>query len=206
LKEKANPPPDLQEKPVLALPANHPTVVVPGNNGGRVAMQTRDFSFETPVGPHPLDQIEQIVTAQESWPFDRAHDDELNVSASGSWCDYHLTFTWREEIEALHAACAFDIKVPFGRRNEVYRLLALINEQMWIGHFDLWSDEGVILFRHSALMHGGAHLNPSQSEALVRLAIEACERFYPAFQFVLWGGKGAEDALAAIMLETEGNA
>ncbi|MGH6959444.1 MAG: YbjN domain-containing protein, partial [Dongiaceae bacterium] len=33
-----------------------------------------------------------------------------------------------------------------------------------------------------------------------------CERFFPAFQFVLWGGKSPEEALAAAMLETVGEA
>jgi hypothetical protein len=33
-----------------------------------------------------------------------------------------------------------------------------------------------------------------------------CERFYPAFQYVVWGGKSASDALAAAMIETVGEA
>ena len=37
-------------------------------------------------------------------------------------------------------------------------------------------------------------------------ALEACERYYQAFQYVLWAGKSPEDALAAIMLETQGQA
>ena len=41
---------------------------------------------------------------------------------------------------------------------------------------------------------------------LIEVAISECERFYPAFQFVLWGGKSAEEAIAAAMLETQGEA
>jgi hypothetical protein len=40
----------------------------------------------------------------------------------------------------------------------------------------------------------------------LRLAVEACERYYPAIQFVLWAGKSAEEAIAAAMFETQGNA
>jgi hypothetical protein len=30
----------------------------------------------------------------------------------------------------------------------VYRLVAQINEQLWLGHFDVWLQEGLIMFRH----------------------------------------------------------
>ena len=41
---------------------------------------------------------------------------------------------------------------------------------------------------------------------MVDIAITECERFYPAFQFVLWGGKSPKDALDAAMLECVGEA
>jgi hypothetical protein len=37
-------------------------------------------------------------------------------------------------------------------------------------------------------------------------AIHACERYYPAFQFVVWAGKSAADAMTAVMFDTEGEA
>jgi len=41
---------------------------------------------------------------------------------------------------------------------------------------------------------------------LIEIAITECERFYPAFQFVIWGGKSPAEAIAAAMLETVGEA
>ena len=35
------------------------------------------------------------------------------------------------------------------------RLLALVNEQLWIGHFDLWRAEGVIMYRNALLLTEG---------------------------------------------------
>ena len=43
------------------------------------------------------------------------------------------------DIEALHLACAFEFKVPERLRTETQQLIAMINEQMWVGHFDLWT-------------------------------------------------------------------
>ena len=37
-------------------------------------------------------------------------------------------------------------------------------------------------------------------------AQDACEQYYPAFQFVVWAGEGAEAALQAAMFETKGRA
>ncbi len=110
-----------------------------------------------------------------------------------------------DEVEALHVACAFDLKVPEKRKTEVLRLLSLINEQMWIGHFDLWSKEGVIMFRH-ALLLAGAEATDRQCEVLMECAIEAVERYFPAFQFVVWAGKSAREAMDATLFETVGEA
>ena len=43
-------------------------------------------------------------------------------------------------------------------------------------------------------------------EDMVDIALTECARFFPAFQFVLWGGKSPADALAAAMLDCIGEA
>jgi hypothetical protein len=90
----------------------------------------------------------------------------------------------------------------------MYEALALVNEQIWIGHFELWSATGVLLFRHAAMVDGDEQgtMSLAAAELLVESAIDECERFYPVFQFVLWGGKSPRDALAAAMVETQGEA
>ncbi len=93
-----------------------------------------------------------------------------------------------------------------GRRTALYELLALANEKLWIGHFGMDSDDGMPLFRHSVLLRGARGASAESLEDMVDIAITECERFYPAFQFVLWGGKTPADALAAAMLECVGEA
>ena len=154
---------------------------------------------------HPVDVIEQIA-ALNDWSFERAGDDEITVSIAGGWADYHVSFSWMEENEAIHLACAFDLKVPDARKLEVMRLLTAVNEQMWIGHFDLWSAEGVVLYRQALLLSGGAEPNSSQVERLLVTAIEASDRYFQAFQFVVWAGKTAAEALETVLFETAGEA
>ncbi len=153
---------------------------------------------------NPVDMVEHIATIHD-WAFERSAPDELTLSVEGSWCDYHLSLTWRDDLEALHLACAFDCKVSKVKLNQVYRLIAMINEQLWLGHFDLWKEDGMLLYRHGLLL-AGANTHVSQCEALLHGALEACERYYQTFQFLLWAGKSPEDALAATMLETQGQA
>ncbi len=153
---------------------------------------------------NPIDLVEQIAHSHD-WSFERAVDEELTLAVEGNWCDYHISLNWRQELEALHMACAFDLKVPDSRLSEVYRLVAKINEQMWIGHFDVWSSEGLIMFRQG-LMLNNSQPSTEQCEALLQAALESCERYYQAFQYVIWAGKTAPDAMASVMFETVGQA
>ena len=166
-------------------------------------MSLIDFEAERPA--NPLDAIEQIAALRD-WAFERAADNEIIVSVAGSWCDYHVSFSWLEEKEALHLACAFDLKVPPARQLEVMRLLSGVNEQLWIGHFDLWIREGVVTYRQAMLLCGGAEPTNAQVERLLLTAIEACERYFQAFQFVVWAGKSAGEALQTVLFETQGEA
>ena len=71
---------------------------------------------------NPVDVVERLA-ALHDWSFDRAGDDEIAISVRGRWTDYHVSFTWMDDIEALHLACAFDLKVPEPRRTDVLALI-----------------------------------------------------------------------------------
>ena len=154
---------------------------------------------------NPLDILEQIIAANE-WAFERRSDGEMAAEAPGKWCDYGLHFSWSHEISAMAFTCAFDMKVPADRREKLYELLALANDRLWIGHFGIEMEDGVPVFRHSVLLRGAQGASAESLEDMVDIAITECERFFPAFQFVLWGGKSPADALAASMLDCVGEA
>ena len=154
---------------------------------------------------NPLDVMEQIVGGYE-WAFDRRNDTEMAAEAPGKWCDYGLYFSWSREISAMHFTCAFDLKVPSAQRRNLFELLALANERLWIGHFGMDPDDGMPLFRHSVLLRGAPGASVESLEDMIDIALTECERFYPAFQFVLWGGKSPTEALECAMLECAGEA
>jgi hypothetical protein len=149
---------------------------------------TTSLSLETPVATaNPIDLVEEIVQANE-WAHDRASDEEMVVEIAGRWCSYQLLFVWQREI------------------NAVFELLAVVNERLWLGHFDLASDDQSPAFRQGVLLRGASGASVEQIEDLVDISVSECERFYPAFQLVVWGGKPAEEAIAAAMIDPLGEA
>jgi hypothetical protein len=166
-------------------------------------MSLTDFMDEAQI--NPVDVVERMA-ATHDWSFARASEDEVTLVVAGKWADYQVSFTWMSDIEALHLACAFELKLPQARRNEVIELVAKINEQLWVGHFDLWFNDGLVMFRHALLLTGGISASRPQCESALGTALDACERYYQAFQFVVWAGKSATEALEAILFETSGEA
>ncbi len=154
---------------------------------------------------NPVDVVE-LVAAARDWRFERANDDEIQVAVTGQCADYAASFAWVEACEALHLGCAFVLPVPSSRELETLRLLCRVNEQLLVGHFDLWPTEEAIMFRHSLLLSGGAAASGEQAERMLAAALETCERYHQAFRFVVDGGRSAKDALACCLFETVGNA
>lgn len=153
---------------------------------------------------HPIDLMESLA-ATHKWPFERGTEDDLNVCISGAHADYHLAISWRPDLGGLHLASVLDTRAPTAKKTDVHELLALINEQLWLGHFDVWSADGAILFRNTMFVSGNG-LSEGQCAELINHAVETCERFFPAFQFLIWAGHTPKDALESSMFETQGDA
>lgn len=166
------------------------------------AVQLTDFTFPS---NNPLDLAEQLILDRD-WLCDRPVDEELVAEVQGSWCNFRIWFAWQPDLNALIFSCAYDAKIPERARPKMHALLAAVNEKMWLGHFDLGSEDGVVMFRHGLLLRGGQGVSSEQFEDLLDIAMGECNRFYPAFQSVLWGGSTVEEALAAALLDTVGEA
>src|SRR5262249_51090388 len=126
---------------------------------------------------NPLEVVENVATTHQ-WLFERAAEDELTIVVRGKWTDYQVSFTWMYDIESLHLACAFELKVPERSHAEVERLVAMVNAQLWVGHFDLWSSDGLVMFRHSLLLARVVEASGRQCEGLLSAAPYAFHPFY----------------------------
>ena len=153
----------------------------------------------------PLDVVEHVLLA-ENLAFDRTDDGDLAFALTGDWKDYELWFAWREEAACLQLCLALDMKAPAATRTGLYELLSLVNQRVWLGHFELWAEEGEILFRHALPLPEGERPTVAQAAAMIDAAVEAADRFYPAFDFLLTGGKTPAEAMSSCLFETVGHA
>lgn len=169
-------------------------------------MTVDDFEHEREASA-PIEMLEQYFAAH-GWTYERTAEEEVVANFQGSWTQYELRAVWREEDRVLQFLALPDVRVPADKRATIYETLGLINEQLWIGHFEMWASSGMLLFRHAALLDSGSEpiLSIEQAETLVEAAIDECERFYPVFQFVLWADKTPQEAIAAALIETQGEA
>ena len=168
-------------------------------------MIPRDAEMTEDDDAAPIEMLAALFEAR-SWQSEIVADNEMVGEVQGSWAKYQLRAIWRGEDNVLQFLCLPDIRVTQEKRASAYELLSLVNEQMWLGHFDIWSNGDVLLYRHGALLGDDGMLSINQAQALVETAIDECDRFYPAFQFVLWGDKSPSAALDAAMVDAAGEA
>jgi hypothetical protein len=167
-------------------------------------MDTQPEDDDVLMALDPLEVVEHVLSA-ENLTFDRTEDGDLAFALKGDWKDYELWFAWRPEADCLQLCLSLDLRAPKSKRANAYELLALINQRVWLGHFELW-DEGEIVFRHGMALMTGEQPSLAQAAAMIDVAVEAADRFFPAFDFLLRGAKTPQEAIAACMFETVGEA
>ena len=87
------------------------------------------------------------------------------------------------------------------------RTLEHINQNLWLGHFDLSNKSTYPTFRHTMLFRmipSGIAVDIVQD--LIEIAIAECNRFYSTFQMLQKGDVGLQDNLHAATFETVGEA
>jgi hypothetical protein len=154
----------------------------------------------------PMETVEAVIGSDERFLCERAEDGDVHFSFKCALGDTVGYFSYRHELPALLFTLGLDIQAPNSRRVEAVRLAGLINENLWLGHFDVWSDDGTIIFRHAMPMIGRDEISVGEVQAMLAAALDAAERFQPAFHFLILGGMAAEDAAQAAMFETRGEA
>lgn len=153
-----------------------------------------------------LELIESCLT-EAGWDFQRDEDDETIQCIAGSkWGDMGGMFANRKEPPAVHFSITLDVKPTDSRRQAIAELVMMANERLWLGHFDYWSDEGVIIFRHALPMLDRVEPEAGEIRAVMAAGLDSVNMFVPAFNFVIWAGKTPREALEAALFETAGEA
>ena len=160
---------------------------------------------DTLISLDPLDVVERVLSA-ENLSFERTEDGDLAFALSGDWKDYELWFAWRPEADCLQLCLSVDMRAGPDQRQAAHALINLINQRVWLGHFEVWADEGEVVFRHAMALPDAERPSMAQAASMIDAAVEAADRFYPAFDFLISQGKSPEDSMTACMFETAGQA
>jgi len=154
---------------------------------------------------HPIDIVETLAERHE-WDFDRVAEDQIAMAIEGAWRTYSVTLAWSGYDETLRLICAFDMDPPKKRRTALCAAMERANDKCWAGAFTLWPDQKLMVWRYGLMLSGGACASAEQISEMVRTAVTSCERFFPAFQLVAWGGETPEKAMQIAMTEAFGRA
>ncbi|MGQ0526697.1 MAG: YbjN domain-containing protein [Alphaproteobacteria bacterium] len=159
-----------------------------------------EFFTET---PNPLDSVEEMM-ASNNWIFSRMDNDELVVQVSGKSCEYRLFFIWQAHLNAVEFCCQYDLNIT-SHAAEVSVALRNVNENIWMGHFDIPYDTGMPVFRHTCLFRGVSRSAESDHiEDIVDVALTQCERYYPLFSFLAQSNFMDTQSLSLVLMETAG--
>lgn len=154
---------------------------------------------------HPIDIVEHIAASQD-WTFERIAEDQISMAVHGQWRSYAVTLAWCEAEESLRLVCTFEMEPPKAQLPALYEVLNLINDQIWTGAFTYWAENKMMIYRYGLVLSGGQMAVADQIDTMVQAAVANAERFYPALQLVVWGGRSAPDALQIAIAETFGRA
>ena len=153
---------------------------------------------------NPIDVVENIFSSR-SFELERRSINEVVVEVQGKWNNMLLFFAWEANMQCMHLSCLMDIETKIEDRSKIFELLALVNEELWVGHFSYWTEQNIPVFKHSVILNDGEDIE-SKIYQIIDIAIKECERMYPIFKVVLTKGMDPKQALYPMMMATVGQA
>ncbi|MFV0512901.1 MAG: YbjN domain-containing protein [Jhaorihella sp.] len=154
---------------------------------------------------HPIDIVEHLAEHHD-WDFDRIGDDQIAMAVEGQWRTYSITLAWSGHDETLRLICTFEMEPPEERLGGLYELINEMNDQCWAGTFTYWGRQKLMVYRYGLVLSGGQVASPEQIDTMIAAAVLGSERYYPAIQLMVWGGRSPKDAMQVAIAEAYGRA
>ncbi|WP_456386595.1 YbjN domain-containing protein [Profundibacter sp.] len=154
---------------------------------------------------HPIDIVETLAE-HHAWEFDRVADDQIAMEVVGQWRTYSITLAWSAQDETLRLICTFEMEPPDEKLGQLYEALNSVNDRCWAGAFTYWNEQRLMVYRYGLVLSGGQIAGPEQISTMITAAVESAERYYPAFQLVVWGDQPVEQAMQVAIAEAYGRA
>lgn len=132
-----------------------------------------------------IDRIETLARSRD-WLAARLSDDRVELSVTGQWNTYLITFDWRWETDTLKMTCVGDQRLDTIAADECLILQQAINKEIDFGQIGVSSDFGGLTLTHSIhLFDGDNELTPGYIEWLTERAVDLSDHYFPAYHLVV---------------------
>jgi hypothetical protein len=168
----------------------------------------RSAPFELPHNDdaNPLNMVEDLAHSK-GWKFTRHDDDLMTIMVPGQKVEYEVCLEWQDEFSSLLFACSLPLEIAEAHYEIAARTLEQINQNLWMGHFDLSNQNIYPTYRHTLLCRMlPVGISIDMIADVFDIAVAECNRFYTTFQLVQAGDVRLQDNLHAAVFETIGEA
>ena len=155
---------------------------------------------------NPIDMVEELAESK-AWAFSRHDDSAIQIVLPGQKGNLDVNMEWQEEFSALLIACSLPLEISEANYEMAAQALEKINQNLWLGHFDMSNKGKFPTFRHTLLLR----MIPTGIAVdivadIFEIAVAECNRFYTTFQLAQAGDVRLHDDLSAAVFETIGEA
>tara|TARA_B100000242_G_scaffold171434_1_gene122871 strand:- start:1836 stop:2426 length:591 start_codon:yes stop_codon:yes gene_type:complete len=154
---------------------------------------------------HPIDIVEHLAEHHE-WEFDRIEENQIAMAVQGQWRTYSITLAWSGFDETLRLICSFEMEPPEEKLKDLYETLNVANDRCWTGAFTFWEDQKLMVYRYGLVLTGGQIATADQIDAMISSAVLTAEKYYPAFQLVVYDNQSPNKAMQVAIAEAYGHA
>ena len=154
---------------------------------------------------HPIDIVEHLAEHHE-WEFDRIEENQIAMAVQGQWRTYSITLAWSGFDETLRIICSFEMEPPIEKLKDLYETLNVANDRCWTGAFTFWEEQKLMVYRYGLVLSGGQIATAEQIDTMISSSVLAAEKYYPAFQLVVYDNQSPDSAMQVAIAEAYGHA
>tara|TARA_B100001173_G_scaffold146735_1_gene127341 strand:- start:300 stop:890 length:591 start_codon:yes stop_codon:yes gene_type:complete len=167
------------------------------------AMAQTEMFLEDEI--HPIDIVEHLAEHHE-WEFDRIEENQIAMAVQGQWRTYSITLAWSGFDETLRLICSFEMEPPSEKLKDLYETLNVANDRCWTGAFTFWEKQKLMVYRYGLVLAGGQIATAEQIDTMISSAVLTAEKYYPAFQLVVYDNQSPDSAMQVAIAEAYGHA
>ena len=167
------------------------------------AMAQTEMFLEDEI--HPIDIVEHLAEHHE-WEFDRIEENQIAMAVQGQWRTYSITLAWSGFDETLRLICSFEMEPPNEKLKDLYETLNVANDRCWTGAFTFWEKQKLMVYRYGLVLSGGQIATAEQIDTMISSAVLTAEKYYPAFQLVVYDNQSPDSAMQVAIAEAYGHA